>query len=146
MTKVQVYDGDGIPPELPEWPKTIREAAETFLRSLNKEDYAFLWKQALEDESPKGMSALQVVIQMKRAIRNQFALWPRDGRINQTLLNATGHDHADDASGVIFEEVYKLIERPEDFVDGPPTWWSPDIDYDKINEELEKEFAEEDKA
>jgi len=144
MTDVQVYDGDGVPPEKPEWPKTTKEAAERFLRGLSKEDYAFLYTQALEDEQPSGMTALRVVIEMKRAIRNNFALWPReDGKQNNTLLDATGHRHPDDASAVIFAEAYSLIKCPEDFEAGPPSWWSPDVDYEQVLKDLEQELGEE---
>lgn len=82
------------------WPATVEAAAQEFLSHLGEEDLNYL-KNWTKDNSDPWVDML-----MCRSMRNNFGLWQN----NKRLLEDTGKEHPDDASGIIFKRVVALAK------------------------------------
>jgi hypothetical protein len=78
-----------------EWPKTLKDAVDTLIESMSKDELHKLAQTQKED-------LITLHHGWGTAIRNQFGLW----RGNDELLRDCGETHPDDASMVIIKEVW----------------------------------------
>ena len=101
------------------WPKTVDEAVDKFIASLNEEDINFI-KTHKQNES---LTSIQVSIDMGRGIRNRFGLW----KDNDALMEDSGESHPDDASGIILDKVWDQLY--EGFMEPK---WEPPMGYGEV--------------
>lgn len=87
------------------YPTTIEMAARSFYEDLVEEDKRVL--KEIGNKNGNAMNHIWFQTEVQRAIRNKFGLWTG----NQELLNATGKEHPDDASGVIFDRMVNLAKE-----------------------------------